>query len=663
MPGPTGTASGTGTHPGSATTTMPGGTTNTAGPGWDGDDKKKPIAAIIVGTTLGVLGAIAVGAVVIIYSRRQQRKRRGSFMVIEDNEDGGDNSLRPGSTIPVAVRYDEKGTPGVARWGNGLLGTAFGIAGTIGAATKLRNARDTYQRRDMLADEDTRDFGEWYNARRRDGTGGSSWSLKSIIGARFRNREPSTFSHGSASHRHEGTDQLSGTSLMYDQEPGPSNDTRPRYGREASYLTTSSYSYIDPFADPTPHERERSEGQQDLGRYENSNEYEPTIAGAVISRPSLSMSTVRMIPPASLGAHPLSPLSEHTSNTSLPSNDHVTSSSHTQSSGNPIGTSVSHTTSQTTVEPNPSHFSSKSTIESTRSPKLISASIIPASVPSPGVRRSDSWWSRFYRTSFLDRRPSSTSHRSNILDIRDPNPPPTLGPIAESTHSNSGDDASSRSVGYVAGSGRLLRSQSKVYGVDPGTSMTSLRTADTEQIERLAGAMDVVQRVRTRSQRTSGSLSSGLTIDTDPTGNDGNEQLVILSSPVEMTPLSGAHAPRMPSPAHTPLAPLPPDPLTTHLRSSSPFVSPDEEYAIETPLRSSPTLPITPKSRSSVAARVHMYERRMSQDQERPPPTNTRQLEERSPKKERVTVNYGLAPRASLFVANPDHRNSRSSDS
>jgi len=43
----------------------------------------------------------------------------------------------------------------------------------------------------MLADEDTREFGEWYDTRRRDGSGGSAWSLRSILGARIRSREPS----------------------------------------------------------------------------------------------------------------------------------------------------------------------------------------------------------------------------------------------------------------------------------------------------------------------------------------------------------------------------------------------------------------------------------------------------------------------------------------
>ena len=57
---------------------------------------------------------------------------------------------------------------------------------------------------------------------------------------------------------------------------------------------------------------------------------------------------------------------------------------------------------------------------------------------------------------------------------------------------------------------------------------------------------------------------------------------------------------------------------------------------------------------SAVAARVQEFERRMTQQELSPPPTNTKKREERSRKPS--VVNYGLVPKASLFVANPDHR-------
>jgi hypothetical protein len=54
----------------------------------------------------------------------------------------------------------------------------------------------------------------------------------------------------------------------------------------------------------------------------------------------------------------------------------------------------------------------------------------------------------------------------------------------------------------------------------------------------------------------------------------------------------------------------------------------------------------------------------MSVDQEVPSPTNTKKFEERIRKKSHgATVNYGLVPRPSLYVANPDHGAKLSGDS
>lgn len=646
MPGPTATVSGTGAYPtGLVTSTSTGitqpGSVPTAEPGENVSDKKKSIIAIAVGTLFGVLGAAALGFFVFAYVRRRRRKNGGLFMVIEDDNDGNGGNLRGRPLMPAAIRHDEKEAPGMSGWANNLLDTAFGITGTA----RSHNPRHTHQRRDMLADEDTRDFGEWYNARRRDGTGGSSWSLMSVFGGRFRSRDASIFSYGS--HHQERTDPFSdGISLIQDREPEPSHlegKERSRHGGEVSYRTTSNYSYIDPFDDPFPEERQ-SENQQELSRNREDTDNGLATAATMISRPQITMSTLRMVSPLSMAAYPLSPLLEYTPNT-IDSDHGQTTFSHTQSSGTLVGTNESLTTSQTSSEPFRS--SSKPTIESPMSPKLLPfTSIVPANMSPSGIRRSDSWWSRFYRTSFLDRRSSSASHRSNILDIRDPNPPPPLVPIVESTSSVSGEEISLNSADDADGSRQISRSQSRVYKIGPGKSMTSLRTADTEQIEKLAVDMDVVQRVRTPSQTTSDSTNSGLGINACKlAGSDHNEQSelgVISSSPTERVLLSDTISHDSPPPAvHTSIVPVSP---TLSLTS---YQSP----------------PSTPAPKPSVADRVKMYERRMSQDQERLSPTNTKNLEERSPNKERVTINYGLAPRANLFVANPDHRNSRSSDS
>ncbi|KAF8494779.1 hypothetical protein JB92DRAFT_3099960 [Gautieria morchelliformis] len=83
-------------------------------------------------------------------------------------------------------------------------------------------------------------------------------------------------------------------------------------------------------------------------------------------------------------------------------------------------------------------YSSISSPTSPRTTSIIGATITP-NIP---MCRSDSWWSRFSRTSFLDRHSSSdVSNRNGVngglADFRDPNPAPQLGQlgaIQESTY-------------------------------------------------------------------------------------------------------------------------------------------------------------------------------------------------------------------------------------
>lgn len=235
-------------------------------------------------------------------------------------------------------------------------------------------------------------------------------------------------------------------------------------------------------------------------------------------------------------------------------------------------------------------------------------------------------------------------------EIRDPNPPPALAPIRENHAPSSSDDVPFKMADVRK---PLSGPKSTVYTADPGKSLTSLRTADTEQIERMAGDMDVVQRLRTRSQRTTGSIGSSLSIDTQGTTYDGTGRVV---------PISSSESPPKDDSSDTPAPPA-------FLSSTPAWQKPLTEHSVpsdETPMpetRSPFFGPTNPTAKTSVATRVHMYERRLSQDQELLSLTNTRQLEERSPKKNRISVDYGFVRRPNLFVANPDHRNSRSSDS
>jgi hypothetical protein len=110
-----------------------------------------------------------------------------------DGGGGSEASLHSTEGIPAARLSDDTMSPNEHGWGFGVLDT-IGLASILRAATGGRTVRHIPERRDMLADEDTRDFGEWYDARRRDGSSGSAWSLRSILGARMRTREPSAAS-------------------------------------------------------------------------------------------------------------------------------------------------------------------------------------------------------------------------------------------------------------------------------------------------------------------------------------------------------------------------------------------------------------------------------------------------------------------------------------
>jgi hypothetical protein len=288
------------------------------------------------------------------------------------------------------------------------------------------------------------------------------------------------------------------------------------------------------------------------------------------------------------------------------------------------------------------------------------------------MRRTDSWWTRFSRTTLLNRRlsdASRTSGTNGIFEIRDPKPPPHLDAIAENIHLVSRSESSRTSqepLPHQQQGPILGREASMVYKTNHGKSVSSLRTVDSEAIERMAGTMDVFQRINTsNSHRTTGSINSsgGRSIDTlrsldaghdNHVSSGGTSQGIMPDDPLAVSPslpAPGSHyaleyfPPQLSSP---PLLPMPSSPKDCLI--GSPQLLPSKSTLV------SPSSP-------NVADRIHAFESRMSLGQtSSPPAATTRHREERT--KKRVTVDYGLVPRASLFVANPDsHLLSTSGDS
>ncbi|PPQ68641.1 hypothetical protein CVT26_002925 [Gymnopilus dilepis] len=665
----------------------------TPGSGGGGNDSNSSSAsnatAIAVGTSFGVMGLIIIGLAAAYYVRRHRRNNQGNrpFMALGHYDDEDGDSPHLSGEIPGAGFHLVDSPPGRVR---SILDT-LGIAGALSAATKMPTVRNAqYQRRDMLADEDTRSFGEWYNARR-DVTAGSSWSLRSFFsGNRLRSRDASTTSYGTGGYPtpwREKSDPFSdGAGLMRDEETGligPATlGRRPSARREMSYASyassRSAMSYRDPFTDPIE-DRTHNDFSPSQLYAEHSDEGHdggrPTVR-QVQPTPSSLAPLLTVLPLSHQVGQTLSPLSEHTSQSTLPLQTFSTSgSSQAHSSENVpspftgAGSSRSRATSITSINPTP-------TTPGSPQPPTKSTSIVGAADPNvlttnQPMRRSDSWWSRFARSSLLDRRSSTGAANRANYDIRDPNPAPRLVAIEEASttggtdKSSPGSGTSASAGGQVTSPAPLSRSNSvknKVYpsaggatgATGHGKSMSSLRTTDTAAIERMAGTMDVVQRVKDRSRYASGSTSStgGLSIDTHVSASEGAEresligdlserpeELIRFASPVDIEGPSGSTPMQSP-----PLAP------------SSPPSAYKDKFVPVAPLHlDDKGLPSTPTSPGKVSERVQAYERRMSLGQAAsPPPTNTKQREERS--KKRVDVDYGLVPRPSLFVANPDHR-------
>ena len=292
---------------------------------------------------------------------------------------------------------------------------------------------------------------------------------------------------------------------------------------------------------------------------------------------------------------------------------------------------------------------------------MMSPSSMIGSSATPTIRRSDSWWTRFSRTGFLDRRVSDASRHSGMLDIRDPNPRPQLIPIEESTHSTFPDHEVQHSPPLSDSVKRrhsLSKKSSGAYGAH-NKSLSSLRTADSEAIEKMAGVVDVVQRFRTASINRSRSCSSADSVTevrSDLLGEDKDidsarheDTTPFISLPVNMPESFGESS----QDSRLQLS------IVTKVSSSRSYPS------SPSPGSSVTSLMVTPPrvGAGAVTSRIRDYERRMSLDQEVPSLTNTRHLEERPKwKGPSVAVNYGLVQRPSLFIANPDGRATPSED-
>ncbi|PPQ63850.1 hypothetical protein CVT24_009063 [Panaeolus cyanescens] len=591
-------------------------------------EKAKAVAAIVLGVVFGLVALVVIVGSVAYYRRRKRQEalaQRRRFFTLDGDEDDNESQHLDG-TIPQVAMHDP--VPTSSRFTNehGIL-SSLGIAGALSMASKLKRTKTTYERRDMLADEDSQSLGHWYlyNARGGDGTGGSTWSLNSIFG-------------GEGKKKSRDTSSASGYDMrdIRGQGSDPFADSAAAVGREEQTGFISGVppglpsGYHDPFADPTP---DVDDGSINSKPSDDSHVPIYGTMGPTIRH----ISPVSALPPLRTGL-PLTgysglpaTTSTNGSQSSLTAVTPQTYTSRNSHSDNDLSrlndSSLSHKTSNTSFDTSRSP---------PRSPVLTGSAIIGSTPSSHPIKRSDTWWARFARNNLLDRRSSDASRHH--FDIRDPQPPPRLGAIEElslrdtTTSPQHTPQGSSPDSTLSDSSGNRPSKIGSMYP-QPPKSISSLRTANTEQIEYMAGKMDVVQRLKSTSSRHgTDSLGStgGLSVESSSSGydayvNEYGQNSILFDSPIDdsTTPTS-SYAPH-----------LPPLPFALP-RTTSP---PPRGGASSPPVSSS----------GGVASRIQAFEKKMSADNGN------------EDGKRRTKVDYGLVPRASLFIANPDHRLSTSS--
>lgn len=536
--------------------------------------------------------------------------------------------------------------------------------------------RQTYgrERFDILHDEDAREFGEFRDSRgsmRREasqGSGRSAWggivnasatSIRSVgvaFGLGRASRQPSYGSVRPVGRDLEENEKNASNPFLDASEQaqsaaGPSMPTvalvaptRPRAVRQESSSSLREVAYHDPFEDPS-HYPLMAPGASSPPQIRTPEENEGLV-GAFRQHDLEDHGHYDDIP-ASVETYGLAALGRARSNSEL------SPSEHSVGSGNALGSG-----SATAVGSTSSHEHRTATLFS--------------SAPSAPVRRSDSWWSRFsmssrrdrgaYQEGFnvvrkLSRNSERPSKAETFFDFRDPNPPPPLRmqPIKETglTPETSPDAMKPPSRSSTAD---VVATESHRRSV---SSLATVKTADSATLERM-GQMDIVQRVKTASTYHRQSVS----LETSPESAEEQQTVgpstrrpklsIVPGSPLQSATESGY--------SHR------------FSRASTPSLSEDHGTMIASPTEltsvghASPTKSVTPvrtrRGSGEVAKRIADYERRMTESQlggvspRKSPVGGGEAKESRSPG--RTRVEYGLAQRPELFIANPDGRASPS---
>ncbi|OSX57606.1 hypothetical protein POSPLADRAFT_1049841 [Postia placenta MAD-698-R-SB12] len=459
--------------------------------------------SIALGTVFGILGLLVGTSAAVWYIRRQHS--RDSFHVLEGSDDDA------GGALPIAGNREKAVVQNVrSKLGAFVLGFA-----------PVRHA----QRRDMLADEDTRQFDvPYHGVRRETSSSRSSWtsvsrrptladmmheslaSLRSVGGTvlayasgtrGMRSREASAGSRSTTAwwDKEQSYEPYADDAALIVEDSVLSSTRRTRHGGQLSQATVASSAMITPYDDPfADYEVEDVEPPADYYRYLDADE-DSDDAQSVPAltdpppRPYASIASIRG-PAATADLTRLSPVPERASVPTLSSNPTLSDASHASSS---------HTPANAASAPSRSSHSHERAAPR-QSPRPRPSSIIDANpTPAEPVSRSNSWWARLAKTPLLERVASDSGRRQpRPIEIRDPNPPPRLVPIEESTHSYADETSPHDRRGQM-------------YSIAHGRSASSLqttKTANSEVLEKMGRTMDIVQKGTVSSHSSGPSMDS-----------------------------------------------------------------------------------------------------------------------------------------------------------
>lgn len=634
------------------------------GSGSDTSARTRHTTAIVIGTIFGILGLL-LGVALVYWCLKRRRERNAHwFSPIHDHADeeqASPSSPHVPSGIPMAgAASREKPRYSAERL---LPGPLLALV-AVGIGRTRSTGRTGGERRDMLADEDRSIV--WSEGSRRsrvgrEGSGGSSsygsarsarlrgtfagmvtgsWaSFKALgLGGRRGGSGKSRDTSGAEWDEKYGGEMFSDEVALITERLGDEEDPveRPRGGWRMSSRqmpSGSSGPYNDPFADQDV----EFDLLHDAGS-EMDDDEEGTIGAPAAVATKAPHPALRTALPPTGDFVPMSPLIEQAS----------------QKSGELGSSSDNRHSSLGHLE------TSRSSHEASRSPRP--SSIFDANPPSSPVRRTDSWWSKISAGSLLNR--SSSANKGGFFEFRDPNPPPRLNPIEESMHSKSPESKSNSRQGSGDTNAPVRRQQSLYAAIGHGKSVSSLQTANSETIERAAGSMTIVQRDATLdSQSTQSPFGDdfGEVAGASGSGSGKDRLKLVRNGPSQISQISRTDSEYTAGTPGTEEPPLVTSPLNNHsafARQPSNF---DHPSAPAGPRQASWSQPGPSSSLISagpprVRDTARAYERRISQEApSSPPPTNTRKHEERVGP--RPVVRYGLVPKPSLFVANPDKGN------